>query len=156
MAFHYKFSEQEFKEISVNPIIKRYADILNTFLHSDRPMLFISAQHRFEKLIRKHEFCGSRCWAEREKFLSNWVLERIPSSWVLAQYPAINYRLDRWSFNAIDNVSSGTTNNQVYALVLAALFDSSDEAINYWYSRIRVLTPHLNAKRHDGWEYYSR
>jgi hypothetical protein len=151
---YYKFSEQEFKEISENPIIKRYSDVLNELLSSDRPMHFISVQHRFEKLFRKHKFLGSHHWSETGEFLSDWILDRIPSFWASAQYPVINYRSDPWAFNAIDSVGSGTSNSQVYALVLAALFDSSDEAINYWYSRIRVLVPHPNAKRHDGWEYY--
>lgn len=54
MATQYESSEKDFLEVSANPAIQRYTDIMNTFHDSERPMATIHARYRIAEQVKKH------------------------------------------------------------------------------------------------------
>ncbi len=153
MEAHFEFSPQEFKQISDNPVIQRYADILFSFLDSERPIASIHAMHRISEQIKKQSIRTAKA-GKRPKFTDR-ILEQCPMPWVRALYPSIDKRLASESFNPIDCLPSTPVANHTYALALAVLFDSSDEAVNYWSSKAENFPKNRKSHRKYGWDFWN-
>jgi hypothetical protein len=146
MASRYDFSNQDFQAIFSNHAIQRYADIMNHFLCSVRPMSLMHAKYRIAEQFKKHQIRRNK---KRQKpTLTDRVCEQVSQHWLLAQFPAIKNRLARENFTPIDCIGKGYAPQLVYALALAVLFDSSDEAIQYWSSDIIGLPSERKSKQH--------
>ncbi len=70
--------------------------------------------------------------------LTDHVLRHVPIEWLRSQYRLIDTRLPGEFFHPIDNISEKGVTASSCALALAVLFDSADEALNFWFSRINV------------------
>ena len=150
---HYGFSEQEFIEVSLNPVIQRYADIANAFLNSERPTALIHATYRIAEQAKKQQL---RVGARGQKpTITDRVLEQVPQFWLKTLYPDIENRLPGQFFNPIDNITTGLVADQGYALALAVLFDSSTEALNYWYADSDGLPQERKVQRSFGRDYWN-
>lgn len=153
MAARYEFAEQEFLAVSANPAIRRYADIVKAFLASERPMALIHARFRIAQQAKKHQLrIGMR---GRQPTLADRVLEQIPQSWLRTQFPSIKDRSAGEFFTPIDNITLGVVTDQVYALALAVLFESSDDALDYWYGDIDGLPAARKEQRRFGRNYWN-
>ena len=111
---HYGFSEQDFIDVTLNPVIQRYADIANAFLNSERPTPLIHATFLIAEQAKKQQLrVGVR---GKKPTLSDRVLEQVPQYWLRTLYPEIENRLPRVFFNAIDNITTGLVAPQGYTL----------------------------------------
>lgn len=150
---HYGFSEQEFIDVTLNPVIQRYADIANAFLNSERPTSLIHATYLIAEQAKKQQL---RVGARGQKpTLTDRVLEQVPQYWLKTLYPDIENRLPGEFFNPIDNITTGLVADQGYALALAVLFDSSTEALNYWYADNDGLPRARKVQRSFGKDYWN-
>ncbi len=150
---HYGYSEQEFIDVSLNPVIQRYADIANAFLNSERPTPLIHATFRIAEQAKKLQI---RVGARGQKpTLTEKVLEQVPRNWIKTLYPDIENRVPGQFFNPIDNITTGLVADQGYALALAVLFDSSTEALNYWYADNDGLPLERKVQRSFGRDYWN-
>lgn len=150
---NYGFSDKEFIDVTLNPVIQRYADIANAFLNSERPTPLIHATFRIAEQAKKHHL---RVGARGQKpTLTDIVLERVPQYWIKTLYPDIENRLPGKFFNPIDNITTGLVADQGYALSLAVLFDSSTEALNYWYADNDGLPQERKVQRSFGKDYWN-
>lgn len=153
MDAHYVFSEQEFSEVLANPVIQRYAEIAHAFLESRRPTLPIHARFRIAEQAKKHHLrVGAR---GQLPTLTDKLLEHVPIYWLETMYPEITQRSAGEFFNSIDNITLGLATDQSYVLALALLFDSSDEALEYWYGEIEGLPTTRKAQRSFGKDYWN-
>lgn len=150
---HYGFSEQDFIDVTLNPVIQRYADIANAFLNSERPTPLIHASFLIAEQAKKQQLrVGMR---GQKPTLSDRVLEQVPQYWLRTLYPDIENRLPREFFNPIDNITTGLVAPQGYALALSVLFDSSTEALNYWYADNDGLPQERKVQRSFGRDYWN-
>lgn len=150
---HYGFSEQEFIDVSLNPVIQRYADIANAFLNSERPTPLIHATFLIAEQAKKQQL---RVGARGQKpTLTDRVLEQVSLYWLRTLYPDIENRSSGEFFNPIDNITTGLVADQGYALALAVLFDSTTEALNYWYADNDRLPRARKVQRSFGKEYWN-
>lgn len=150
---HYGFSEQEFVNVSSNLVIQRYADIANAFLKSERPTPLIHATFLIAEQAKKKQL---RVGARGQKpTLTDRVLEQVPRYWLKTLYPDMENRLLGEFFNPIDNITTGLVADQGYALALAVLFDSSTEALNYWYADNEGLPRERKVQRSFGKDYWN-
>lgn len=153
MATQYEFTEQDFLAVYANPVIGRYVRIVNGFLCSERPMSLIHARHLIAKQFKKHQLRIGKTGGQPT--LTDRALEQIPLPWLRAQYPSIDSRLKGEFFNPIDNISLGSAASQDYALALAVLFESSDEALNYWFGIFDGLPAVQKVQCHYGPDYWN-
>lgn len=131
------FSEAEFSEVLANPVIQRYVDIMLAVLDAERPTPFIQASFRMSELLKRHQLrIGKK---GQQMTLTEKILEQVPMHWLRMIYPDISRRSTGEYFNPIDNLALGPAADQSYILALAVLFDSSDEALDYWYDDIEVM-----------------
>ncbi len=140
------FSGHDFQEISKNKTVQRYVDIMNAFLYSSRrPMSLIRARHKIAERAKIHKLrIGMR---GRRATLTDRVLDQVPQIWLRALYPSIDDRLPGEFFNPIDNITVGSVINQSYALALSTLFESSNEALNYWFNTDDLPARHNEYRR---------
>lgn len=153
MDTYFEFTDQEFKVISENPAIKRYADILLAFLDYKQPISSFHAMHRISVQIKKQSIRTAK--AGKRPTFTDRILEQCPMPWVRALYPSIDKRLAGESFNPIDCLPSTPAANHTYALALAVLFDSSDEAVNYWSSKTENFPKNCKSHRKYGWDFWN-
>lgn len=147
------FSDHEFSEIFQNPVIRRYAEIAIASLAAEKPMPVIHARFRIAERAKKLQLrIGVR---GRLPTLTDMLLEHVPEYWLRKSYPEIEGRLTGEFFNSIDNITLGLATDQSYALALALLFDSSDEALDYWYGDIEGLPAERKTQRKFGKDYWS-
>lgn len=153
MDTYFEFTDQEFKVISENPAIKRYADILLAFLDYKQPISSFHAIHRISEQIKKQSIRTAK--ATKRPTFTDRILEQCPMPWVRALYPSIDKRLAGESFYPIDCLPSTPVANHTYALALAVMFDSSDEAVSYWYSKSDNFPESRKSHRKFGWNFWN-
>ena len=150
---HYEFSEREFIDMSLNPVIQRYADIANAFLNSERPIPLVHAISLIAEKVKKHPL---RVRARGQNpTLTDKLLEQVPLYWLKQLYPDIENRSTGEFFNPIDNIPMGLVANQGYAIALAVLFDSSTEALNFWYAENDRLPRERKVQHIFGRDYWN-
>jgi hypothetical protein len=149
----FEFAEPEFAEISANPIVQRYASIAIAFLNSKATASDIHAQFRIAEQAKKHHL--RVCIKGRRPTLTDRLLEQVPKYWLKTLYPDIDKRSPAEFFFPIDNVTVGVATGTSYALALATLFDSSEDALNYWYGDIEGLPTERKTQRNFGKDYWS-
>jgi hypothetical protein len=149
----FEFSEPEFTEVSANPIVQRYAGIAIALLNSGITTPDIHAQHRIAERAKKHHL--RICIQGRRPTLTDRLLEQVPICWLRTLYPDIDKRSPTKFFYPIDNVTVGVTAGTSYALALATLFDSTEEALNYWHGDIEGLPAEHKTQRSFGKDYWS-
>lgn len=153
MSKQYELSDQDFQAVFESPALQRYTKIINSFLNSERPVNFIHARYLIAEQAKKYKLRIGR--KGRQPTMTDRVLEQIPAPWLRAQYPAIDDRMAGEFFNPIDNITLGSVTNQTYALALAALFDSAEEAIKYLYGDINGLPMVRKVQRKLGPDYWN-
>jgi len=132
MEAQYEFSEADFSDISSNKVIQRYADIVFSVLNSKKPLSSIHAIYRMGELLKVDQI---RVGMNGQRpTLTDRLLNQMPLVWLQSHYPTINNRAQGEYFHSIDSLAARPVANNVYVLGLASLFESSDEAINYWFS----------------------
>lgn len=149
----FAFTESEFIEVSTNPIVQRYASIVIAFLNSEVTTTDIHAQFRIAEQAKKHNL--RVCIRGGRPTLTDRLLERVPKYWLRTLYPEIDKHSSTGFFYPIDNVTVRTTAGTSYALALAMLFDSSEEALSYWYGDIDGLPTERKSQRNFGKDYWS-
>lgn len=130
-AARHEFSENEFQTMRDNPVVRRYAEIVNKFLESERPTDLVHARYLIAEQAKKYRV---RTWKpRRQPTMTNLALEQVPLQWLRTQYPSINAQIrGKWA-TSIDKITSGRTTSPGYALALALLFESADEALNHFF-----------------------
>lgn len=147
------YSEKEFQSLKENAAIQRYVDIALAFQQSKQPMSLIHASYRIAERAKKHDLrVGER---GKKTTLTERVMDLVPICWLKTLYPEI----EDWSsgdyFNSIDNSTKGLVPSTGYVLALATLFDSSQEALAYWYGDIEGLPTERKAQRSFGKDYWN-
>lgn len=153
MEAFYEFSEPKFLEVSENSVIQRYANIVLAFLDIERPMPEIQARFRIAEQAKKHHL--RICISGQKPTLTDRLLDQVPKYWLKTLYPDIEKRSSGEFFYPIDDITRGVAADQSYALALAVLFDSSDEALSYWYGDIEGLPTERKVQRSFGKDYWS-
>ena len=153
MDAQFEFADQEFEQISANPAIQRYADILFSFLDSEKPIASVHAMYLMSEQIKFHSIRTSKS-GKRPTFTDR-ILDQIPKPWVQVLYPSIANRIAGHAFNPIDCLPSTIVTNHTYALALAVLFESSDEAINYWFRKSDSFPNNRKSHRKYGWDFWN-
>ncbi|OIR08820.1 hypothetical protein GALL_92050 [mine drainage metagenome] len=149
----FEFSEPEFAEISANPIVQRYASIAIAFLNAEVSTSDIHAQFRIAEQAKKHNL--RVCIQGKRATLTDRLLEQVPKYWLRTLYPDIDKHSSTEFFYPIDNVTVGVTAGTSYVLALASLFDSTEEALNYWQGDIEGLPTERKVQRSFGKDYWS-
>lgn len=148
-----EFLEPEFFEIFQNPVIQRYAKIAVATLEAEKPMSLIHARFRIAERAKKFQLrIGTR---GKQPTLTDMLLERVPERWLGNLYPQIEGRLPGEFFSSIDNITLGLATDQSYILALAVLFDSAEDALDYWYGDIEGLPAERKMQRSFGKDYWN-
>ena len=87
--------------------------------------------------------------------LTDSALDHIPEFWLKTMYPDIGDRSSGEFFSSIDNITRGRGAITSYALALAVFFDSSEEALKYWYGDCDGLPSQRKVQRKFGKDYWS-
>lgn len=124
------WSQEEFDEIIGSPVIGRYVEISTGFLECRRPLSFSEAA---KKLSLRAQELGIRVskFGQR-KNLSDVALECVPHAWLSSLLPGIETKKSGDRFPPLDRVVCHEGLPQARALALALLFDSAEEALQYW------------------------
>jgi len=149
----YEFAEDEFEAIHSNPVIQRYADIIFTILNSNKPLSSIHAIYRMAELLRGDDIRVGK--NGQRPTLTDRLLDQVPAAWLHSHYPSLNSRAQGEYFHAIDSIASRPVANPVYVLGLASLFESSKDAIDYWFSSTDNLPNARKSKRRYERGYWS-
>ena len=153
MQRRYEFSESEFSGLMENQIIQRYVNIVKGMLDSERPMNLIHARYLIAGKAKK---IGLRIGERgKKKILTDFFLDLVPEYWIKAIYPEIGNRTSGEFFTPIDNITVGRTPVPSYALALAAFFESTDEALNYWFRNNDDLPTVRKPQRKFGRNYWN-
>lgn len=147
------FSNPEFFEIFQNPVIQRYAKIAVATLEAEKPMSLIHARFRIAERAKKFQLrIGTR---GKQPTLTDMLLDHVPEYWLRKLYQDIEGRLPGEFFNSIDNITLGLATDQSYVLALAVLFDSAEDALEYWYGDIEGLPAERKTQRRFGKDYWN-
>lgn len=148
-----EFSELNFIDLYENQVIQRYTKIMIAFLDSEGPMHLTHARYRIAEQAKKH---GLRIGERGKKpTLSDYLLEHVPGYWIKTLYPELEKRSAGEFFTPIDNLTIGRGPVPSYALALAAFFESSDEALHYWYSKNDAIPTERKTQRKFGAAYWN-
>lgn len=145
MEATYEFSEGDFSEIYSNKVIRRYADIVFSILNSNKPLSSLHAIYRMMELLKVDQIRVGK--KGQRPTLTDRLLDQMPLVWLQSHYPTINNRVQGEYFHSIDSLAARPVANNVYVLGLASLFESSNEAINYWFSSTDDLPNARKSKR---------
>lgn len=125
------YTDEQIDDIRISPSIQRYAAILVGFLSAERPVNCLHASYRIRQLAKER---GIRIAIDGKKpTLSDIIQPLFPQDWLFQQYPAISERIPGEYYGPVDNVTMVRTPVTAYALALAGLFESAEEALAYWY-----------------------
>ena len=148
-----QFSDHELAETRNAPVILRYLDILNAFMSATAPISLLHASSRIRQLAKERQF---RIAIDGKKpTLSDLAQAVLPEAWLLAEYPTIAARNKGEFFGSLDNITMGRTPVSTYALALAVIFESSSEAISYWYDDTSSLPSQRKQYRTFGWDFWN-
>lgn len=114
-----------------HPVINRFATISGHWLQSDRS---IPAYGILRPLQKRAELFGLRRTVKgRRKLLSDLATEVVPADWLTGNFPGLTNKPPFEYFPALDIVlraTNGDARSTSYALALAILFDTVEEALN--------------------------
>jgi len=114
----------------VSDVILRYATIASHFLDRIKPLPAYLASNRLYKRISE---LGSRVNDSQTTFkLSSYIASAFPQLWLLSHFPHLAGLLNHEHHTIIDTIVNEPKEaaGEIYALLLAALYEDSTEAIN--------------------------
>lgn len=126
-----RYTDEQIENSRNNPALQRYAAVLLGFQSAERPVNCLHASYRIRQLAKER---GIRIAIDGKKpTLSDIIQPLFPQDWLFQQYPAISERSPGEYYGPVDNVTMVRTPVTAYALALAGLFESAEEALAYWY-----------------------
>jgi hypothetical protein len=129
---HHVAALKSFDSLIANPIINRYIEIVSGFLQRKRPLSFTEASM---KVNRRAKEKGIRVAENGHRTnLSDIALNYLPISWISSIFPGIELKKSGAYFPVLDGAAFHTVTPQAHALALALLYDSAEEALEYWSS----------------------
>lgn len=129
-----ELADHEYQEIISNSAIRRYAEILKGLLKSEHPVAGSHGRYSISILAQKYKIRQSADSKPGKPTLSDFIQKQVPDFWLKILYPDIECKVPGKFFGPIDRVLRATSSDQTYALALAVLFESTDDALRYWYS----------------------
>jgi len=139
-------------EIVSAPVIRRYAEILQVFLRAEHPVALLHANYRIRQLAKQRQF---RIATEGKKPTLTDIIETVlPGAWLRTEYPEMSSRKAGEYCASIDIITVKRTPVPVYALALAALFESADEALKYWFDQTAESPSERKTYRRFGWNFW--
>lgn len=136
---NFQFSNQEFECAYENPIVQKFAQIINSFQSLGKPMAGEHARYRISKRVKQKYLRYNP--KGNQPTLTDYLENKVPIRWTSTLYPEIVKRQVGEFFYPIDRIVSGVVTDETYALALAALFDSAEEAMSYWNDNSYWLPP---------------
>lgn len=127
-----------------NPTIDRYAAIAGHWLHSDKPI----PTHLILRLLQmRAELFGLRRGVRgRRSLLSDQAMAVFPSDWLASIFPSLPNKRPFEFYSRIDAVLRNArigSRSESYALALAMLFDTVEDALNEIDRSMSSPHPHI-------------
>lgn len=114
----------------VSAPIQRYIEICSAFFERDKPIEVIHVALILKE--RAKQFGLSTCMSGNKPLLSDLVKESFPTEWLSTVFPKLVEKPHGVMMPSMDGVlylNTAASSAMVYALALAVLYDSSDEAL---------------------------
>lgn len=125
-----RFTAAELREIAECQALRRYYEILEFLLTAPKPV-YVS-HVRFFMRERIHELSLQNSTGGAWTTLSAKALEELPRAWLFAEFPSLASRDPGQYFSPLDAVTSWAVRPEIYALSLALLFTSTNQALDLW------------------------
>lgn len=110
--------------------IQRYIEICSAFFERDKPIEVIHVASILKE--RAKQFGLSTCMSGNKPLLSDLVKESFPTEWLSTVFPKLVEKPHGVMMPSMDGVlylNTAASSAMVYALALAVLYESSDEAL---------------------------
>ena len=122
------------------------------FLKATEPVSSAYASQKIRNLAKqKNILIGP---SGNKQLLSDLVAEKVPAVWFLHTFPNSPPKVLKRRYGAIDNVLMDCLPVAAIAITLATLFDSSAEAIRYWYGISSDVPPSRRIYRKYTWDHW--
>lgn len=125
-----RFTSAELRDIAECQALQRYYEILEFLLTSNKPVnvshLRFFIRKRIQALNSQHS--TGHAWTT----FSAKALEELPHAWLFAEFPSLASLNPGEYFPPLDAITSWVMKPQIYALSLALLFTSTNEALDLW------------------------
>jgi hypothetical protein len=110
------------------PIMERYSQIMASFLGSTRRVGVQDAARKLRPVAEAKNITTVR--SGNIQYLSDIAVRQLPAWWITELFPSINTKQANAPFRPLDNaVLSGYAMPHAYALAMALLYDTSEEAL---------------------------
>ena len=149
-------SDSEFSVSGDVPLVDRYTAIAEAWLSAARP---ISLRKIVELMTPRLEHHGLRRGVNGKRpVLSDLALESCPRDWLLQLFPRMKEKKPTAFFSPLDSALLSTTiacRSQSYALALALLFDTAEEALNACFNEDKTPRPPQTKQHRPGAEFWA-
>lgn len=113
-----------------NPVVQRYMLISEGFLSTKTPLYPFAASRLLNQRAKKLGLLIGRT-GNKER-LSDLALQLAPTGWLQRLLPGIPTKKSGKYFGPLENVLLHGGSSHAYALALALLFESADDALDHW------------------------
>lgn len=145
-------TDEQVDSICHNEVLARYVQILQAFLKATEPVSLAYANQKIRNLARQKDILIGA--SGDKQLLSDLVAEKVPAIWLVQTFPNSPPKVLGRRYGAIDNVLMDCLPVAAIAITLATLFDSSAEAISYWYGVSSDVPPSRQTYRKYTWDHW--
>lgn len=122
--------DAEIQTWMANPVIQRYVEIAHGLLECH---VLMSIPEAITKLGQRAQEKGLRLSQKGQRpLLSDMAVEQVPMSWLSRYFSHMALKRMGCRFQVIDGALFKQSSPQSLVLALALMFDSSEEALQYW------------------------